>query len=328
MKRWLWLLAAWPAAVHAQFALYTCGSSAKEYVVGAKLPASGIFIRSANGDWRHAGFNLPFVSAFDYDPRDASVVYAAAGNGLLRVSEKGERWKILTSSDVTELLDVSVDRNVPGTIYFSHTHGIQVSHDGGASWREISAGLRRKYTAALRVDSRHGGVLVAGTEQGIYRSEDGGSTWRPAGAAGIQILHIEQSPHDACFWLASTEGAGLFSSTDCGATFESAGNLGVGSNLYDLAFDPNSADRTAVAGWGVGVAISEDKGKTWRQSNSGLSSTRVWSVAFDPTQPGRMFAGVHEDGVHISTDYGKNWRRDGLSGGSIFRMKFVAEGAK
>jgi photosystem II stability/assembly factor-like uncharacterized protein len=160
------------------------------------------------------------------------------------------------------------------------------------------------------------------------RSEDGGASWKLAGAAGIQVLHIEQSPHEPCFWLASTEGSGLFASRDCGATFESAGNLGVGRNLYDLAFDPGSPGRIAVAGWGIGVAISEDGGKTWQQRTAGLSSTNVWSVAFDPSHPGRMLASVHEDAVYVSDDDGKTWRKDGLAGSSIFRMKFVPEAAK
>src|ERR1035438_7798720 len=197
MKRLL-LLAILPLPAIAQYTLYSCGSAAKDYVVGAKLPASGIFLRSSSGEWYHAGFNHPFVTAYDFDPRDPSVVYAAAGNGLLRVTENGERWKILTGSDVTELLDVAVDRNAPATIYFSHTHGIQVSHDAAASWQDASATLRRKYTAALRVDSRRAGVLLAGTEQGVFRSEDEGKSWRLAGAAGIQVLRIEQSPHDPC----------------------------------------------------------------------------------------------------------------------------------
>jgi photosystem II stability/assembly factor-like uncharacterized protein len=328
MKLAALLWAALPLPSFAQYTLYACGSSSKDYVVGAKLPASGIFVRPADGEWRHAGFNHPAINAFDFDPRDASVVYAAAGNGLLRVSENGERWKILTGSDVTELLDVAVDRNRPGTIYFAHTAGIQVSHDGGATWSDASAGLRRKYTTALRVDSRRAGALLAGTEQGIFRSQDGGASWKLAGAAGIQVLRIEQSPHDPCVWLASTEGSGLFASRDCGATFESAGNLGVGRNLYDLTFDPGSPDRIAVAGWGVGIAVSEDGGKSWQTRNSGLPSTHVWSVAFDPAHIGRMLAGVHEDAVYVSNDDGKNWRKDGLAGSSIFRMKFVPEAAK
>ena len=123
MRRWLLMLAAIAAALSGQYTLYTCGSSSKDYVVGAKLPASGIFLKPAGGEWRHAGFNHPSITAFDFDPRDPSVVYAAAGNGLLRITGGGERWKILTGSDVTELLDVAVDRNAPGAIYFSHTRG-------------------------------------------------------------------------------------------------------------------------------------------------------------------------------------------------------------
>jgi photosystem II stability/assembly factor-like uncharacterized protein len=325
MKRWWLVLALLPVSLRAQYALYACGTNAKEYVVGARLPASGIFVKPAGGEWRHAGFNHPFIAAFDYDPRDPSVVYAAAGNGLLRITGNGEHWKILTGSDVTELLDVSVDRHAPGTLYFSHTAGIQVTHDSGATWKEASSSLRRKYVAALRVDSRRSGVLVAGGEQGIFRSEDGGQSWRLAGAAGIQVLHIEQSPHDPCYWLAATQSGGLFASTDCGVSFESAGNLGVGRNLYDIAFDPASPDRIAVAGWGPGVAISEDRGKTWQARNSGLPSAEVWSVAFDPAQPGRIYAGVHEEAVYVSHDNGQTWSKDGLAGSSIFRMKFVPE---
>ena len=324
--RWVLLLAMLPLPVTGQSTLYTCMVTSKDYVVGAKLPPSGIFRKPAVGEWRHAGFNHPFINAVDYDPADSGTLYVAAGNGLIRVRERGERWKILTGSEVTELQDVSVDRHAPGTIYFSHTAGIRVSHDGGATWNDASAGLHRKYTAAIRVDSRKSGVLVAGNEEGIFRSEDGGNSWRSAGAAGFQVLHVEQSPHDACYWMAATQGGGVFVSTDCGVNFESGGNLGVGRNIYDIAYDPQDAHRIAVAGWGVGVAVSEDLGKTWQMRNSGLPSSAVWSVAFDPAKAGRIYAGVHEEALYVSQDYGRTWTRDGLEGSRVFRMKFVPEG--
>lgn len=316
--RWLFLLAL-PA--YAQYTLYTCGVAAKEYVVGAKLPPSGLF-RKDPGGWRHAGFNLPFLSALDFDPRDPSILYVAAGNGLIRVTGGGQRWKILTGSDVTELLDVTLDAD---DLYFSHTAGIKVSHDRGATWQDASAGLRRKYTGAVRVDRRKRGVLIAGNEEGILRSEDGGNSWKPAGAAGYQVLRVEQSPHDPCNWLAATQGGGLFSSADCGASFESNGNLAVGRNAYDIAFDPASKDRIAIAGFGVGIVVSDDRGKTWQPRNHGLATADAWSVAFDPARPGRIYASVHEDGVHVSDDNGQTWRKDGLPGSAIYRIKFVPE---
>lgn len=321
-------LALLPFPLAGQYTLYTAMVTSKDYVVGAKLPPSGLFVKPAGGAWRHAGYNHPFINALDYDPADPGVVYVAAGNGLLRVTENGTRWKILTGSDVTELQDVTVDRHAPGTIYFTHTAGIRVSHDGGATWSELAGGLHRKYTQAIRVDSRASGTLVAGNEEGIFRSADGGKTWRLAGAAGFQVLHIEQSPRDACFWMASTQGGGLFMSRDCGVTFESNGNLGVGRNLSDIAFDPSSPARVAVTGFGVGVALSEDLGKTWQFRNSGLPSSDVWGVAFDPAAPGRIYASVHEEALYVSQDYGRTWTRDGLDGSRVFRMKFVPEASK
>ncbi len=325
---WMLLLALLPSPLVGHYSLYTCMVTSKDYVVGAKLPPSGIFRKSPAGEWRHAGFNHPFVNALDFDPREPGTLYVAAGNGLMRVTEHGERWKILTGSDVTELMDVAVDRNAPGTIYFTHTTGIRVTHDGGATWSDASAGLHRKYSQAIRVDSRRAGVLVAGNEEGIFRSEDGGASWKLAGAAGYQVLRVEQSPHDPCYWLAATEGGGLFVSTDCGVSFESNGNLGVGRNLSDIAFDPGSPNRLAVAGWGVGVAMSEDRGKTWQFRNSGLPSNSVWSVAFDPASPGRVYASVHEEALYVSQDYGRTWAKDGLEGSRVFRVRFVPEAAR
>ncbi|HXK04969.1 MAG TPA: hypothetical protein VMS37_21380 [Verrucomicrobiae bacterium] len=310
------------------YTLYSCMVQSKGYVVGARLPPSGLFLKPANGEWRHAGFNHPFISAVDYDPADPGTVYVAAGNGLLRVTDRGERWKILTGNDVTELQDVTVDRNAPGTVYFAHTAGIRVSRDRGATWQDASGDLHRRYVAALRVDSRQSGHLLAGNEEGVFRSVDGGKSWRLAGAAGLHVLHIEQSPHERCFWLAGTEGGGLFASTDCGASFESAGNLGVGRNLYDIAFDPTSANRIAVGGWGVGVAVTEDRGKTWELRNSGLPAPSVWSVVFDPAHPGRLYADVHEEALYVSPDAGRTWTKDGLEGAAVYRMRFVPEAAR
>ena len=324
--RWLFALAILAVPAAAEDTLYTCMVTSKGYVVGAKLPPSGIFRKATGGEWRHAGFNHPFLTALDFDPRDPSTLYVAAGNGLIRVTDRGERWKILTGSDVTELQDVAVDHNAPGDIYFAHTRGIRVTHDGGATWSDASAGLHRKYTLAIRLDARRRGVLLAGNEEGIFRSEDGGNSWKLAGAAGYQVLHIEQSPHKPCHWLAATQGGGLFASTDCGVSFESSGNVGVGRNISDIAFDSRSPDRIAVAGWGLGVMVSEDRGRTWQPRNTGLPGLSVWSVAFDPAKPGRMYASVHEEALYVSQDYGGTWTKDGLEGSRVYRMRFVPEG--
>jgi photosystem II stability/assembly factor-like uncharacterized protein len=301
-------------------------SSTKEYVVGAKLPPSGLFIRPQGETWKHAGFNHPFIFSLDYDATSGRV-YLAAGNGLFQATNHGQKWKLLTGSDVTELRDVAVDHRAGETIYFGHSHGIRVSHDGGATWQEIGGSLHRKYTEAIQVDREHAGVLLAGGEEGLFRSADGGKTWKISGAGGFQITRIEQSPHNACEWLAASQLGGLFTSHDCGVTFESAGRVGVGANLNDIAFDPSDAKRVAVAGWSSGVSLSEDGGLTWKPCNNGLPILQVTSVVYDPAKRGRLYASVNEEGLYKSDDNGRTWQKDGLEGSVITRMRFVPEAA-
>jgi photosystem II stability/assembly factor-like uncharacterized protein len=316
--RWLLLFAVIPVHLPAQ-TLYACVTSTKEYVVGAKLPTSGLFFADISSHWHHAGFNHPFIFSLDYDPSDPSIVYLAAGNGLIRVA--GEKWKILTGSDVTELRDVAVDTD--GTIYFAHSNGIRTSRDGGATWQEIGATLHRKFTETIQVDRIHAHTIVAGGEEGIFRSEDRGETWHISGAAGFQVTRIEQSPHNVCEWAATTQSGGVFLSHDCAKTFENTGRIGIGATLYDLSFDPTVEKRIAVAGWGPGVAISDDGGKTWQPRNAGLPSTEVVAVIFHPWIHGRIFASVRDEGLYISNDAGQSWSKQGLGGSVVNRMKFI-----
>jgi hypothetical protein len=324
--RWLSLLAVLPLSLTAQYRLYTAASISKGYVVGAPLPPSGLFGMNASGTFEHLGYNHPFLAAFDFDPADSSILYLAAGNGLIRASEHGAKWKILTGSDITEIRDVSVAPS--GVIYIAHSHGIRVSRDHGEAWQEIGSTLHSKFTESLRADRQTSGALVAGGEEGIFRSDNDGKSWTLAGAAGFQILHIEQSPHDACFWLAATQGGGLFASHDCAKTFEASGNIGAGQNLYDVQFDSGNPNRIAVTGWGVGIALSNDAGKTWERRNTGLPRPDVWSVAFDPVNPARLYASVHEEALYISDDEGRTWKRGPLEGSVIPRMKFIPERAR
>jgi photosystem II stability/assembly factor-like uncharacterized protein len=307
----------------ADWTLYAAAATTKNYVVGAKLLPSGLFSRQAATDWRLQGHANPFTFALDYDPRDPAVVYVAAGNGLIRIPRGGSTWKILTAEDVTEVRDVSLDP--AGAIYFSHSAGIRISTDKGVTWREIGQSLPRRYCDAIRADRQSAGTAIAGCEDGLWRTADQGLHWVRSGAAGLQVMRLEQSPHDACLWMAGTQGGGLFVSDDCGKTFENRGNIGVGRNLYDIAFDPTTPKRVAVAGWGVGIGVSEDGGRTWVMRDRELPSSDIWSIAFDPGKSGRLYASVHEEAVYVSEDAGATWRRDGLEGSIVNRMKFIPE---
>src|SRR5258707_3489525 len=155
----------------ADYSLYTCMVTSRDYVVGAKLPPSGIFVRPHSGAWRHVGFNHPNITALDFDPQNPSDIYIAAGNGLTRATRDGKQWTILTGNDVTELRDLAVDRNASGTIYFAHSAGIRVTPDGGRTWPNATGARRRKNTESLRLDRTHTRRLLARRQGLLYFRE-------------------------------------------------------------------------------------------------------------------------------------------------------------
>jgi photosystem II stability/assembly factor-like uncharacterized protein len=302
-------------------------ATTKGYVVGAKLNASGLARRTAPGKWEQISHNHPFMFAVDSHPKDDANLYIAAGTGLIRIARHGNpAWTVLTAEDVTELRDITID--ALGRIIFAHSAGVRLSADRGKTWSEISSNLPHKFSEVIRADRARPGVLLVGGEDGIWRTDNSGTRWRRAGAPGVSVMRIEQSPHNPCFWLAATERAGVFSSTDCGQTFENLGRVGVDRNTYDIAFDPAAPNRIALAVWGTGVVVSEDTGKTWQTRSRSLPSAEIWAVAFDPTKPGRLFASVHEEAIYVSEDTGLTWTRDGLEGSTVSRLKFIQEPAR
>ena len=313
--------------------LWACMVNSRDWVVGAKLPASGLMVRASSG-WEQRGFNHPLVTGVDWDGRDPSTLYLSAGNGVIRASEEGRKWKILSDHRITELRDIAVDKEKAGTMYAGHTAGLAATRDGGATWENLTPDAKRPYVEAARIDRTAGARLVAGGERGLFLSEDAGKKWRPVGAAGLQIMHLEQSPHAAEDWIAATMMGGALRSRDGARTWEHINekrvgyNLGAGRNLYDVAFDPATKGRIALAGFGPGVYVTEDAGANWHQRSVGLPRWDVWSVAWDPQQPGRLYASVHEHAVYVSNDAGRHWEQEGLDGSAVYRMRFVPEASR
>jgi photosystem II stability/assembly factor-like uncharacterized protein len=322
----LLLVAAAPAQT--RHTLHACVVNAKSWVVGAKLAASGLIRYDEAQGFQQLGFVNPMILAADYDRSDPTVLYLAAGNGLIRATERGRKWRITTGWDVTELRDVTVDPNTPATVYFAHTAGISKTTDGGTTWQPADTGIREKYCETIQADRNRAGRVVAGCVNGVFLTEDGGATWRRTGAEGIQVRRVAQSPHQPDEWLAGTQMAGLLRSTDGGRTWESAGDVAVERNLYDIAFDPTRPGRIALAGWGTGVLVSEDNGKSWERRSHGLPRWDIWSVAFDPDRPGRLYSNVHEEALYVSDDAGRTWRKAGLDGAFIYRLHFFPETAR
>ncbi|MCS7023307.1 MAG: hypothetical protein NZV14_00785 [Bryobacteraceae bacterium] len=320
------LIALWFASpLFAQHRLYTTGITSKGWVVGTKLQPSGLFLRMGKG-WHRLGFLHPQIQTLDYDPRDPRRIYLAAGNGCIRSDDGGKSWRILTGWEMTELQDVSVDRNQPDHVWIALPDGVAVSRDAGKSWSRVNLGVARRFIQSIRVDRSQPGRVLAGGELGVLISEDAGASWNRSSPELRLVTHLEQSPHDAKRWLATTQEQGAYQSTDGGRSWQPLPGVPKGT-LYNASFDPHGENRMALAGWGVGVVVSEDGGKSWRDGAQGLPSRAVWRAVFDPDQAGALWVSVHEEAAFLSPDAGRSWRRAGLEGSILYDFIFVPETA-
>ena len=100
-----------------------------------------------------------------------------------------------------------MDRTLRGPSTSATPRGIRVSHDRGVTWqRRRPPACTASTPGHPRGSRRERESWSPGNEEGIFRSEDGGTSWRTRGRGGLQVLHVEQSPHDPCYWLAAHPG--------------------------------------------------------------------------------------------------------------------------
>lgn len=124
-------------------------------------------------------------------PRDNNVIWIGTDDGLIqRTADGGRSWRNVTPKGLKaweriDSLDVSAVQ--AGTAYAAvdghrqddFSPHLWRTHDGGASWTDISAGLpRTSFATVLRADPVRAGLLYAGTDQGVFVSFDDGGHWQ------------------------------------------------------------------------------------------------------------------------------------------------------
>jgi photosystem II stability/assembly factor-like uncharacterized protein len=170
------------------------GLGAAREVISMDLGSSGFLIAGANdglfrwacpehsrrepdeGLWQRVAPELEGQTVFTVviDPRDETVVYAGATDGLWRSQDGGDSWSRwgegLTGITVTAVGLDPVDGRVAyaGTLY----EGLYVTEDGGATWCPEQGGVPT--TASVRT------ILLSPDGQQVYVATDQGIFWRRA----------------------------------------------------------------------------------------------------------------------------------------------------
>jgi fibronectin type 3 domain-containing protein len=132
------------------------------------------------------------------------------------------------------------------------------------------------------------------------------SPWLPGvGLSGGDVMAVAFDPSNASIAYAAVRGgAGVFKSTDGGATWSASGSGLGASSVASLAF---SAGKLFAGTIGAGIYVSADGASTWTSASSGLIATDSYvALASDPAGSGKMYA-ASASHLFASADNGATW---------------------
>ena len=188
-----------------------------------------------------------------------------------------------------------------------------------------------------------GAVIYLGSANGgVFKSTNSGTNWTPVfdavGVPSIGALALDPSNGNTIYVgtgeanssVDSYDGAGVFRSTNAGATWTSLG-LATTRRIGAIAVDPTNSSRIYVAAMGPqfstspdrGFYKSEDGGAHWTKTLFVNDSTGVTDIAVNPIHPDTVFCATWERirrttyrraygpgcGIWRSIDHGDTWTR-------------------
>ena len=172
--------------------------------------------------------HIPHVRAIAFDPNHPEIMYVGVEEGgVFRTCDGGESFETLNNGLYDDVHSVAVDPVDSTRLYATTGRGFYVSKNGGASWRQVKAGMNRSYTVPLLVfGSDHTSIYTAaaaapppmwrvgarGADSVIFGSLDGGQSFEPIdrgfGFHRGMVMRFRPSPDGSGqFFGVGTDGA-------------------------------------------------------------------------------------------------------------------------
>lgn len=198
--------------------------------------------------------------------------------------------------------------------------GIWRTTNGGTSWAPVNNFLSNMAVSTMAMHPTNPSIMYAGTGEGFYngdgirgagilKSTNGGTVWTQLASTNSSFFHyvnrLAISP-DGNTILAATR-AGLFRSTDAGATF----NLQLSLDALDVKFHPTDSTKAVASGYSsTSVYYSTNGGVTWTGATGiPVASFPRIELAFAPSDGTIVYASVDTGGgkVYKSTNSGQTY---------------------
>jgi photosystem II stability/assembly factor-like uncharacterized protein len=269
--------------------------------------------RDGGETWSRTGADAPGlaqVESLAFDPVDPRVLYAGTWRQAFRTRDGGVTWARIAEGMVLDATIYSWDfsGSDPRDIWVSTCGWVYRTRDGGDRWTRFKNGFTNRRSHAIRRDPIRPGVVYAATVGGLHRSMDGGETWSRISRESLVVTALEVDRVTGRLYI-GTEGEGVFTSDDGGATLNH-GSVGLTEGrVSDLVADPNEPDRLFFfrAYGGEETGVWEARGLKVRRVSRDPLPPAASLVAFRGAAGRTVLLLSSSSGLQFSRDLGERW---------------------
>lgn len=243
------------------------------------------------------------------DPSDASVLYVATNQGLVRL-HNDQPWQALTQ----EPFNMKGFAMHPGDAHLMYASGqrpdgqatgVLKSTDGGVTWSVLALQGRVDFHA-FALSQAHPERLWGYDRGALWRSNDSGVTWQdfaPAGLPGPEALASDAGSPDRLFAGAA---GGIYRSDDAGDTWRPIHSDP--STITALASAQKAPDVLVAYSPADGFLRSTDGGGNWTAKPFQFANEdAVSALAIDPEHPLTFYIGSEQGALSKTADGGATW---------------------
>ncbi len=236
------------------------------------------------------------------DPKRPATVYAATTEGLWKTSDAGANWRLVTPVTWSILSMVIDPENSDRLILGTERLGVQLSDDGGQTYRASNQGFSHRRIVDAAVDPQHPEralVVLTSNFEPLLETNDSGRSWTPL-ATGLKSgppRHIFASPDG---WFAAPGPGGLLRYDASKGSWVSV------SQITEKASPAKSASAASVKKASTKSSASKSSNKTAAPATVRTAipfHAKVNDMAFGAD----AWYAASEDGLLVSRDRGLNW---------------------